>query len=385
MASKNRISLKTKHTIIQQNDAKSSNLIDKPNAYKSALSGKNLNHLQKEKPSKQISKFSTITAPATYKRKRSRSKSKERKSYSNEHNFKELELKYNELLQKHTALSSQMGISHWKWFDIYHFIIGLNIKQMHAYKQDLFDNLRIHLIDGKYLKILSCADWNELGIKDEECCRALVHCIQNIETCNDKKKPVQQKDDAVIDVMTRQHFISQQIQITSLQQQLQTNRAQQVNQTTTIQRELIKYKQALSAERQKYENLYKSFNSLQENHDSLQMKHALLDSKCMEMEQQMKRMKVQKKKEEEEDEKYDGNNDKNADWKQWDHNDVYLWILSLNGGYFEKYKDIYNNLKMEKIDGSCLNALDKADIHRIGVVEFKDKLLLIQNLKKLCK
>merc|ERR1712176_1261476 len=103
-------------------------------------------------------------------------------------------------------------------------------------------------------------------------------------------------------------------------------------------------------------------------------KHALLDSKCMEMGQQMKRMKMDaqnKEEQEEDDEKYGGNGiDANSDWKHWDHNDVYLWILSIKGGYFEKYNDIYNNLKMEKIDGSCLNALDKADIHRIGVVEF---------------
>lgn len=183
-------------------------------------------------------------------------------------------------------------------------------------------------------------------------------------------------------MMTMQHFQSQQVQITLLQQQLETNRAQTVIQTTAIQRQLIKCQQILAAERQKYGELYKSYNSLQNGYDSLQINYAVLDSKYIEIKNKLKASKMRKA---DDDEKYDGKQKKRdrEDWRQWDFNDVYLWIISLNCGYFEKYGQIYQNLKAEKIDGSCLNSLDKADIHRIGIVEFRDKLLLLQNLKKL--
>ena len=156
--------------INQKNHCKSSNT--SPNAYKSALFKEQqltkqeklskINRASKwpqtkqPKASKQepeSKKFTTISAPTTYRTKRrsKRSKSPNKNCNASKENdplqrqLAELQSKYDELQKKHIALKSKIKISEWKWFDVYDFIIDLDIKSLFAYKQDLYDNLKIHL------------------------------------------------------------------------------------------------------------------------------------------------------------------------------------------------------------------------------------------------
>ncbi len=44
------------------------------------------------------------------------------------------------------------------------------------------------------------------------------------------------------------------------------------------------------------------------------------------------------------------------DYTLWEWHDVYTWLCNIQNGYFNKHSDLLlNNLKLENIDGSCIN------------------------------
>ena len=59
------------------------------------------------------------------------------------------------------------------------------------------------------------------------------------------------------------------------------------------------------------------------------------------------------------------------------------WIISLNEDYV-KYEDILRvNLNKESLDGSCLVELDKNDLHRFGIDNYKHKSAILKQIKQL--
>merc|ERR1712087_448718 len=69
--------------------------------------------------------------------------------------------------------------------------------------------------------------------------------------------------------------------------------------------------------------------------------------------------------------------------REWNYDGVYRWIASIDGGYFSKYGEMYEKLKMLNIDGRCLEKMNEAVLDRIGVTEVHDQLYLMQHIHSL--
>jgi len=70
-------------------------------------------------------------------------------------------------------------------------------------------------------------------------------------------------------------------------------------------------------------------------------------------------------------------------YRAWRYDAVFRWIASIDGGYFCKYEELYEKLKMLNIDGRCLEKMNEAVVGRIGVAELQDKLYLMQHIHSL--
>eukprot|EP01083_Nonionella_stella_P281855 959247_1 len=71
-------------------------------------------------------------------------------------------------------------------------------------------------------------------------------------------------------------------------------------------------------------------------------------------------------------------------YEQWDTEDVVLWIMSLDNGRFEKYKQkLQENLTTEGVLGHDLKMVDSGDIRGWGVTDFRDKKYLLQQIQEL--
>merc|ERR1719242_1611159 len=76
--------------------------------------------------------------------------------------------------------------------------------------------------------------------------------------------------------------------------------------------------------------------------------------------------------------------DAGNDWKEWSPLQVLNWMLGLSGGKFGKYASVLRaNIETENIDGACLCSLDKGDVHRLGITDFKDKTELLAHIEAL--
>ena len=68
----------------------------------------------------------------------------------------------------------------------------------------------------------------------------------------------------------------------------------------------------------------------------------------------------------------------------WDTNDTIDWITSMENSRYEKYKDVLlKTMHEEIIDGACLRDLDKSDLHRLGIKDFKDKRDIYSAIQRL--
>ena len=108
------------------------------------------------------------------------------------------------------------------------------------------------------------------------------------------------------------------------------------------------------------ENLNKiKFEKMQDEHKELEMKYDDLKLKYDEMKQK-------------------------HDYKTWDANMIVEWIVLMDISRYGKYKDVLlRNMSKERIDGTCLKDLDKNDLHRLGVEQFKDKRDLYEEIRQL--
>ena len=73
-----------------------------------------------------------------------------------------------------------------------------------------------------------------------------------------------------------------------------------------------------------------------------------------------------------------------SDFINWDHEQILLWILSLNNGYFNKYSDTLNKqLKECDITGNDLYELNTTDIRGLGIKKFSDAKKLEKYIQEL--
>jgi len=70
----------------------------------------------------------------------------------------------------------------------------------------------------------------------------------------------------------------------------------------------------------------------------------------------------------------------------WNARDVCNWIIALNTRQYEHYKDeLLKNMLAEGIDGHCMSDLERSDLHRLGVTQFKDKKDIYHSIQQLTK
>jgi len=114
---------------------------------------------------------------------------------------------------------------------------------------------------------------------------------------------------------------------------------------------------------QRADKLAADLKALQLKHDGLQIKYLKLEEEYRILEM--------------------GQKAAGKDFEQWGTEDVLEWVLELDGGKFKKYEAaLAVNVKTENIDGSCLGSLDKGDLHRLGVTDFKDKAELLAHIQE---
>mmetsp|Transcript_15190 Transcript_15190/g.23836 ORF Transcript_15190/g.23836 Transcript_15190/m.23836 type:complete len:555 (+) Transcript_15190:211-1875(+) len=166
-------------------------------------------------------------------------------------------------------------------------------------------------------------------------------------------------------IMNRNH--SQQAEIDRLTQQIKILSEMEIKNKQEIHRwwtELAQSQQNEKNLKAKYEKLSNDFKSLESKHDNLQIKYLALDEKYKHL-----------------------LNSKSAETKEfesWDSHDVVKWIMNLDSKKYKRYEDpLAKNIIAENIDGQCLESLDKGDLHRLGVTDFKDKKDLLQRIKEL--
>ena len=84
--------------------------------------------------------------------------------------------------------------------------------------------------------------------------------------------------------------------------------------------------------------------------------------------------------------KYNKLNSSNVDqsiYREWDSDSIIDWILSLNEEYKKYEQSLRTKMKSEGIDGSLLSQIERNDLDRFGVKELKDKIFIIQKIKRL--
>eukprot|EP01084_Bolivina_argentea_P062854 114892_1 len=71
-------------------------------------------------------------------------------------------------------------------------------------------------------------------------------------------------------------------------------------------------------------------------------------------------------------------------YTQWSTQDVLDWIIQLENGKFVMYKQqLTETLNAEQIDGNDVMDLDKDDVHRLGIQNFKLKKCLLDHIESL--
>ena len=311
----------------------------------------------------------------------------------NKTEYDELMNKYNGLKMENERLKSELKYSKWKWHDVYQWIIHLNNNQFMCYNQVLYDGLKRECIDGSIIKNLTVNDWQLLGLTNVNDIKCLMAEIQKLYNSPSKEEEKKEEDDiSKANSNTNRHEVMTQIfgtqmQINSLQQEISMIEAKHQEQIAILSHG---YNQK-DAECKQYikaiEEWQSHYGILTKEKEKLEMDYIDLDSKLIELKRKIRDDRKRNINENDDDFKedvIDVDMSKNKlNYMEWDYQQVYLWIIGIDDGRFEKYNKIYENLKLEGIDGTCMDRLDKSDIHRIGVTNFQDKVLLLEHIKKL--
>ena len=68
----------------------------------------------------------------------------------------------------------------------------------------------------------------------------------------------------------------------------------------------------------------------------------------------------------------------------WDVENIVNWMIDFDEDRHAKYRDdLIANMINEEIDGSCLSILQVNDLHRLGIINFKDKKQIYQSIQEL--
>merc|ERR1719242_2787216 len=154
---------------------------------------------------------------------------------------------------------------------------------------------------------------------------------------------------------------SQQIEIDNLKQQMRVLTELEMKNKS----ELHRYWSNEKALKQRVETAVSDYKKLEAKHDSLQIKYLALNGKYKQLLNAT-------------------TDDKLQHFESWKSEDVIRWIMALDDGKYGKYeKEFSENVKMENVDGQCLSSLDKGDLHRLGVTDFKDKKDLMLRIREL--
>eukprot|EP01083_Nonionella_stella_P050277 133770_1 len=71
-------------------------------------------------------------------------------------------------------------------------------------------------------------------------------------------------------------------------------------------------------------------------------------------------------------------------YKEWNAEEVFLWIMSLDDGKYKQYHDsLRNELEIQKITGKDLSDMDVNDLKGLGIVEYQHKKSLIKSIQQL--
>jgi len=71
-------------------------------------------------------------------------------------------------------------------------------------------------------------------------------------------------------------------------------------------------------------------------------------------------------------------------FRRWDFNEVYLWIIGIDDGYFgRKYVDLYDHLEIQQVSGNGLADFGVDEIAGIGIEDVVDQRRLLANIRVL--
>lgn len=95
-------------------------------------------------------------------------------------------------------------------------------------------------------------------------------------------------------------------------------------------------------------------------------------------------IKILQSKYDELEKKYQSAVQQSKSWDEWNGEDVVNWIVGLDEKNYGKYRaELSKNVLAEGIDGNCLADLERNDLHRIGISQFKDKKAVYNAIQEL--
>eukprot|EP01084_Bolivina_argentea_P195152 334861_1 len=131
-----------------------------------------------------------------------------------------------------------------------------------------------------------------------------------------------------------------------------------------------KLRQANNSQRTEIKNLQKRVQQLQIQNGKLMEEHKDFELKINELSAENKRLRLKC---------IDTTN-----YEQWNHDEILMWIMSLDNGRFTKYEQkLKQSLAEEDVSGVNLQEVDVADIKGWGVVNFNDKKYLMRQIQQL--
>ena len=73
-------------------------------------------------------------------------------------------------------------------------------------------------------------------------------------------------------------------------------------------------------------------------------------------------------------------------WRDWNHQQIVIWIMALDNGRFKKYEKILlSALEEEEMSGSNLARVDVTDVKSWGIKNFEDKKDLVKHIQDLVR
>eukprot|EP01084_Bolivina_argentea_P254949 428717_1 len=181
----------------------------------------------------------------------------------------------------------------------------------------------------------------------------------------------------------KQQLKSQLSQIKELTQSTQ-HTEQLLNKTKTENNALKKENDTLMHENNKGGGEYVNINE----HKALQCKYNEVQNQHRKvMQLSLDEINSLKNQKNELQQKYNGlkkRKEKLLVYKAWNSTEVINWIINIDLKRYNKYYNtLVNNIINEEIDGSCLCDLERNDMHRLGIIKFKDKRDILNEIQKL--